>query len=96
MTKSELIDQLATRFTRLKSADIKEAVSLVLTAMTDALSRDDRVEVRGFGSFSTVSRQPRKARNPKTGERVLVPSKVVPHFKAGKELRENVDRADDS
>ncbi len=93
MTKSELIAQLAGRFPQLVAKDADYAVKMILDAMTDALSRGDRIEIRGFGSFALNYRPPRVGRNPKSGERVHVPEKYVPHFKAGKELRERVDLA---
>jgi integration host factor subunit beta len=92
MTKSELIVQLATRFPQLVAKDADFAVKMILDAMTDALARGDRIEIRGFGSFALNYRPPRMGRNPKSGERVQVPEKHVPHFKAGKELRERVDQ----
>ena len=91
MTKSELIAQLAERFPQLVAKDADYAVKMILDAMTDALSRGDRIEIRGFGSFALNYRPPRTGRNPKSGEKVHVPEKYVPHFKAGKELRERVD-----
>ena len=91
MTKSELIAQLAERFPQLVAKDADYAVKMILDAMTDALARGDRIEIRGFGSFALNYRPPRTGRNPKSGEMVLVPEKYVPHFKAGKELRERVD-----
>ena len=91
MTKSELIAQLAERFPQLVAKDADYAVKMILDAMTDALARGDRIEIRGFGSFALNCRPPRTGRNPKSGEKVLVPEKYVPHFKAGKELRERVD-----
>ncbi|MGL1833288.1 integration host factor subunit beta [Rhodocyclaceae bacterium SMB388] len=91
MTKSELIARLAVRFPQLVAKDADFAVKMVLDAMSDALSRGDRIEIRGFGSFSLNYRPPRVGRNPKSGEKVHVPEKYVPHFKAGKELRERVD-----
>ena len=91
MTKSELIAQLAERFPQLVAKDADYAVKMILDAMTDALARGDRIEIRGFGSFALNYRPPRTGRNPKSGEKVLVPEKYVPHFKAGKDLRERVD-----
>ncbi|AMO35628.1 MULTISPECIES: integration host factor subunit beta [Thauera] len=91
MTKSELIAQLAERFPQLVAKDADYAVKMILDAMTDALARGDRIEIRGFGSFALNYRPPRVGRNPKSGEKVHVPEKYVPHFKAGKELRERVD-----
>ena len=91
MTKSELIARLATRFPQLVAKDADYAVKMILDAMTDALARGDRIEIRGFGSFALNYRPPRVGRNPKSGSSVEVPEKYVPHFKAGKELRERVD-----
>lgn len=93
MTKSELITRLATRFPQLVAKDADYAVKMILDEMTAALARGDRIEIRGFGSFSLNHRPPRVGRNPKSGEKVMVPEKRVPHFKAGKELRERVDQA---
>ncbi len=91
MTKSELIARLAERFPQLVAKDAEFAVKMILDAMTDALSRGDRIEIRGFGSFALNYRPPRVGRNPKSGEKVQVPERYVPHFKACKELRERVD-----
>ena len=93
MTKSELIARLAERFPQLVAKDADFAVKLILAAMSEALVRGDRIEIRGFGSFALNYRPPRTGRNPKSGEKVSVPSKWVPHFKAGKELRERVDQS---
>ena len=92
MTRSELIDALAARFPSLTAADSDASVKLLLDAMSVALSKGDRIEIRSFGSFDLNYRPPRLGRNPKTGEKVPVPAKTVPHFKAGKELRERVDK----
>ncbi|MGB0126815.1 MAG: integration host factor subunit beta [Rhodocyclaceae bacterium] len=92
MTKSELIVRLAERFPQLLVKDADLAVKMILDAMTEALAKDDRIEIRGFGSFALNYRPPRVGRNPKSGEKVRVPEKYVPHFKAGKELRERVDQ----
>ena len=94
MTKSELIARLAERNPRLVARDADEAVNTMLEAMTDALAGGQRIEIRGFGSFALNYRPPRVGRNPKSGEKVHVPEKYVPHFKAGKELRERVDQLD--
>ena len=93
MTKSELIARLAERFPQLVAKDADFAVKMILDAMSDALVRGHRIEIRGFGSFALNYRPPRTGRNPKSGEKVSVPSKWVPHFKAGKELRERVDHS---
>lgn len=91
MTKSELIARLAMRFPQLVAKDADFAVKMMLDAMSEALAKGDRIEIRGFGSFALNYRPPRTGRNPKSGDKVSVPEKYVPHFKAGKELRERVD-----
>jgi len=91
VTKSELIAALAARYPQLAVRDADDAVKTLLNALAQALTSGQRIEIRGFGSFSLSQRAPRIGRNPKSGEKVLVPSKRVPHFKAGKELRERVD-----
>ena len=91
MTKSELIAKLAAHFPQLGAADAELAVKMILDAMAKSLSQGERIEIRGFGSFGLNYRPPRVGRNPKSGEKVQVPAKYVPHFKAGKELRERVD-----
>ena len=91
MTKSELIAKLAAHFPQLGAADAEFAVKMILDAMVKSLSHGERIEIRGFGSFGLNYRPPRVGRNPKSGEKVQVPAKYVPHFKAGKELRERVD-----
>ena len=93
MTKSELVEKLAARFPQLLLRDADIAVKTILDAMSDALADGHRIEIRGFGSFGLNKRPPRVGRNPKSGEKVLVPEKRVPHFKAGKALRERVDRS---
>ena len=93
MTKSELIAQLSVRFPQLVLKDAEIAVKTILDAMSQTLCDGDRIEIRGFGSFSLNYRPPRQGRNPKTGETVPVPAKYVPHFKAGKELRDRVDES---
>ena len=93
MTKSELIARLAQRYPQLVAKDAEFAVKMVLDAMSGALLEGNRIEIRGFGSFGLNDRPPRVGRNPKSGEKVQVPEKFVPHFKAGKELRERVDLA---
>jgi integration host factor subunit beta len=91
LTKSELIVRLAARNPRLAARDADEAVKLILDMLGASLAQGGRIEIRGFGSFSLNYRPARVGRNPKSGERVEVPAKHVPHFKAGKELRERVD-----
>ncbi len=91
MTKSELISLLSSRYTQLVAKDTELAVKTILDAMSHSLVSGERIEIRGFGSFGLNHRPPRLGRNPKTGEKVRVPEKYVPHFKAGKELRDRVD-----
>ncbi len=92
MTKSELIAELASANPHLLSRDIELIVSTVFDEITAALSRGARVELRGFGAFTVKQRDARTGRNPRTGEAVAVDEKVVPFFKAGKELRERVNQ----
>lgn len=91
MTKSELIENLVIKFPALQMKMVDDSVKEILEQMTMSLAKDERIEVRGFGSFSLHYRQPRMGRNPKTGETVKLGAKYVPHFKAGKELKERVD-----
>ena len=90
MTRSDLIARLAELHPQLLVKDAELAVKVILDALTSSLSRGGRVEIRGFGSFGLNYRPPRLGRNPKTGDKVKVPAKYVPHFKAGKDLRERV------
>jgi integration host factor subunit beta len=90
MTRSDLIARLAERHPQLLTKDAELAAKVILDTMAVSLSRGERIEVRGFGSFGLNYRPPRQGRNPKTGDKVKVPAKYVPHFKAGKELRERV------
>jgi integration host factor subunit beta len=91
MTRSELIAQLAANNTHLRQPDVELIVSTIFDEITEALSRGDRVELRGFGAFSIKKRDPRTGRNPRTGTAVDVAAKAVPYFKPGKELRERVN-----
>lgn len=91
MTKSELIERLSMRYPTLRTQDVEEAVKLMIEKICQSLEKGDRVEIRGFGSFSLHYRDARTGRNPKTGESVKVPAKSIPYFRAGKELRERVD-----
>jgi integration host factor subunit beta len=90
MTKSELIEALSSRQQHLAANDVELAVKSMLEQMTHSLADGERIEIRGFGSFSLHYRPPRLGRNPKTGDSVALPAKHVPHFKPGKELRERV------
>jgi len=92
MTRSDLVEALAGRFGQLTHRDAEFAVKALLEAMSDALARGHRIELRGFGSFTISHRPPRMGRNPRSGEQVAIPEKRVPHFKPGKALREEVDQ----
>ncbi len=93
MTRSDLVNLLGERFPQLTHRDAEFAVKTMLDAMSDALAQGHRIEIRGFGSFSINRRPPRMGRNPRSGEQVPIPEKLVPHFKPGKALRESVDAA---
>ncbi len=93
MTKSELIEYIAERQDQLSVKDVELAVKMVIDCMSDMLAEGDRIEIRGFGSFSLHYRAPRTGRNPKTGESVELPGKHVAHFKPGKELRDRVNES---
>ena len=91
MIKSELVQRIADRNTHLYQRDIENIVSAILDEIVKALARGDRVELRGFGAFSTRSRESRTGRNPRTGAPVSVKAKSVPYFKPGKEMRERLN-----
>ena len=91
MTKSELIELIARKQKHLPAKDVELAVKHLLELMSDSLANGQRIEIRGFGSFSLHYRPPRLGRNPKTGEAVSLSGKYVPHFKPGKALRERVN-----
>ena len=91
MTRSELIACLARRFPILTAKDAETSVTEIIDSLTQTLAHGHRVEIRGFGSFALNYHPPRNGRNPKTGNKVAVPAKWVPHFKAGKEMRERID-----
>jgi len=93
ITKSELIESLSQKQKHLSYRDVEFAVKSLIEQMAQSLARGERIEIRGFGSFSLHYRPPRVGRNPKTGESVPLPGKYVPHFKPGKELRERVNES---
>ena len=93
MTKSELIENLAAKQHQLAYKDVELAIRYMLEQMSDTLASGNRIEIRGFGSFSLHYRPPRTGRNPKTGASVALDGKYVPHFKPGKELRDRVNNA---
>jgi integration host factor subunit beta len=90
MTKAELVERVAEKV-HLTKKQTEAIVNILLNSITEALSKGDKVELRGFGSFRIRQRNPREGRNPKSGDAVFIPAKRVPFFKAGKELREMVD-----
>ena len=96
MTKSELIDIISRNQKHLPAKDVELAVKHILEIMSDSLASGERIEIRGFGSFSLHYRPPRMGRNPKTGEAVALSGKHVPHFKPGKDLRERVNEGRDN
>lgn len=91
MTKSELIEKIAINQDQLPARDVEQAVRMILERMAKALVSKQRIEIRGFGSFSLHYRAPRTGRNPKTGDSVTLTGKYVPHFKPGKDLRDRVN-----
>ena len=93
MTKSDLIEKISEKQSLLNYRDVELAIKLILEQMGDSLSSGDRIEIRGFGSFTLHHRPPRVGRNPKSGESVSLGEKFVPHFKPGKELRDRVNSA---
>lgn len=90
MTRSDLVEELAARFGQLTHRDAEYAVKTILDAISQALVRGHRIEIRGFGSFTINRRPSRIGRNPRSGEAVAIPEKRVPHFKPGKSLRETI------
>lgn len=93
MTKSDLIQILSERYGQISARDMEQAVKAIVDHMAETLSTGNRIEIRGFGSFSIRYRPPRLGRNPKTGTRVELGSRYVPHFKPGKGLRDRVNDA---
>ncbi|MBT3436651.1 MAG: integration host factor subunit beta [Oceanospirillaceae bacterium] len=91
MRKSELIENLIDRFQGIPVKSVEQSVKAIIEHMADALAAGDRIEIRGFGSFCLHYRAPRTGRNPKTGDSVELAEKYVPHFKPGKELRDQVN-----
>ena len=92
MTKSELIEKIAISQDQLPPRDVEQAVRMILERMANALVSKQRIEIRGFGSFSLHYSAPRTGRNPKTGDSVTLSGKYVPHFKPGKDLRDRVNQ----
>jgi integration host factor subunit beta len=93
MTKSELIEKISISQDQLPPRDVEQAVRMILERMTTALINNQRIEIRGFGSFSLHYRAPRIGRNPKTGDSVTLSGKYVPYFKPGKDLRDRVNNS---
>jgi len=93
MTKSELIDLLTMKYTHLSQKDVELSVKIIIEHMAQSLAGGDRIEIRGFGSFTLHHRAARTGRNPKTGKVIGLPPKYAPHFKPGKELRDRVNQS---
>jgi len=93
MTKSDLIERVAARKEHVSKKDTELVVNTIFDSMTEALRTNDRIEIRGFGSFQVKVREAREGRNPKTGDEVRIPAKRTPFFKVGKELKERIDRS---
>ena len=93
MTKSGLIEAVAEKTPHISKKDTEIVVNTIFDSMTQALKKGERIEIRGFGSFQVKVREAREGRNPKTGEKVELAGKYVPHFKPGKELRERVNKS---
>jgi len=93
MIKSELVQKIADHYPELYQRDAENVVNAILEEIGNALARGDRVEIRGFGAFSTKQRDARVGRNPRTGVHVPVEEKMVPVFRAGKEMRERINRS---
>lgn len=91
MIRSELVQQLADANTGLKHTEVEQIVDIFFDEIIDQLAKGGRVELRGFGAFSTRAREARTGRNPRTGESVAVNAKRVPYFKSGKEMRERLN-----
>lgn len=92
MTKSELIEAVASKVDNFSRKDIEVIVDTIFQSMSDSLSYGDKVEIRGFGSFKIKEREGRQGRNPKSGESIYIEPKKVPFFKAGKEIRERINK----
>ncbi len=92
MTKSELIEAVATQVNTFSRKDVEMIIDTLFQSMTDSLSNGEKVEIRGFGSFKIKERNGRQGRNPKSGENIFIESKKVPFFKAGKEIKERINK----
>ncbi len=91
MTKSELVERISQKVPRVPKRDVEVIVQTIFESMLGALRREQRIEIRGFGSFAVKTRQPREGRNPKTGQKVQVPRRRTPYFTVGKELRDRLN-----
>lgn len=93
LNKSDLIAHIAAKHPHLSEPLVEEAIKIIIDHMIESLADNQRIEIRGFGSFALRHREPRTGRNPKTGEQVQVIAKAVPHFKPGKALRDAVNKS---
>src|SRR5712692_12049614 len=91
MTKSQLIDRVSEKLPRVPRRDVETIVHTIFESMLNTLRREQRIEIRGFGSFAVKVRDPRDGRNPKTGQKVSVPRRRIPYFTVGKELRDRLN-----
>ena len=91
MTKADLVEELV-KVSKVSKKHAETIVNTVFSSITDALQRDDKIELRGFGSFRVRKRRSRQGRNPRSGDRVEVPEKRIPYFKPGKELKELINK----
>ncbi len=92
MTKSELIERVSAEVKTFSKKDVEIIVDSLFDSMSESLSRGEKVEIRGFGSFKIKEREGRQGRNPKSGENIYIEAKRVPFFKAGKEIRERINK----
>ena len=96
MNKSDLAVRLIDKFKNISEKDISDSINLIIETMSKSLSNNQRIEVRGFGSFSLHYKAPRNAHNPKTGAKVITSAKYNPHFKPGKDLKDRVNASKDN
>ncbi len=94
MTRSELVEKVASKSANFTKKDVEVIVSTLFQSIADSLSKGEKIEIRGFGSFKVKQREARRGRNPKSGEGIMVEEKKVPFFKAGKEFKERVNTVD--
>lgn len=94
MTRSQLIEAIASKVTNFSKKDVEVLLGTLFNSITESLARGEKIEIRGFGSFKVKHRDGRRGRNPKSGEGIYIESKKVPFFKAGKELKEKINKSE--